>query len=84
MEDGAHKQILCNIRYYLHYGFKISMRLYYNTLLVTTLLTWLLNIFVCVLSLMTLFYVFSKNMSLLLLKIYEVVAIFKCIKHSKR
>ena len=32
---------------------------------------------------MTLFYAFSKNVSLLLLKIYEVVAIFKCLKHSK-
>ena len=27
---------------------------------------------------------FSKNMSLLLLKIYEMVAVFKCLKHSKR
>ena len=39
---------VCYMRYYLHYGFKISMHLKYNILLVITLLSWLLNIFVCV------------------------------------
>ena len=39
---------------------------------------------VCVfLNLVTLFYAFSKNISLLLLKIYEVVAIFKCLNTLK-
>ena len=28
--------------------------------------------------------VFSQNMSLLLLKIYEMVVFFKCLKHSNR
>ena len=35
---------LCYIGHYLHYGFKISMLLKYNILLVIYLLRWLLNI----------------------------------------
>ena len=42
--------LICYIRYYLHYGFKISMLLKYNILLVLNLLTRLLNIFVCYIS----------------------------------
>ena len=37
---------MCYICYYLHYGFKISMLLKNNLLLVTTLITSQLNIFV--------------------------------------
>ena len=66
---------LCYIRYFLHYGLKISMLLKYIILLVITLLTWLLNKYVCV---------FKPHDFMLLLKTYEVVAIFKCLKHSKR
>ena len=56
---------LCYIHYYLHYGFKISMLLKYDILLAITLLTWLLNIYVCVcvcLNIMTLFYVIIENL----------------------
>ena len=68
---------LCYIRYYLHYGFMISMLLLYNILLVITLLTWLLNVFLCGFKPRDfILCFFSKNMSLLLLKFYEVVVIF--------
>ena len=68
----------CYICYYLHYGFKISMLLQYNLLLVITLITCHLNILVfklhdyipCLLA---------KQLSLLLLYIYKGVAIFKCL-----
>ena len=42
-------------------------------------------VYVCVFLTLRLYAkLFSKNKSLLLFKIYEVVAIFKCLKHSKR
>ena len=71
--------ILCYIRDYLHHGFKISMLLKYNILLKITLLTWLLNIFVCFLNLMILFYAFMQKHVFIIIEIYDVVAIFKCL-----
>ena len=42
------RYFVCYVCYYLHYGFKISMLLKYNLLLVATLITCQLNIlFVC-------------------------------------
>ena len=47
MGEGFHKLIfLCYVCYYLLYGFKISMSLMYNLLLVSNLITCQLNIFV--------------------------------------
>ena len=51
-------EFVCYMRYYLHHGFKINMQLKFNILQVITLLKWLLNIFVCVLNLMTIFHAF--------------------------
>ena len=75
---------LCYIRYYLHYGFKLSMLLKYNILLVITLLRCLLNMCVRVFKPHDFMLSFlAKKMSLLSLKIYEVVAIFKCLNTLK-
>ena len=63
----------------MRYGFKISMLLTFNLLLVSTLITCLLIIFVCFKP-HDLIPLFSAKHALLLLQIYEVVAILNTYK----
>ena len=76
MEKGFQKQIFgCYVCYYLHNGFKISMLLGYNFLLLITILHSCEYIYVF--KLYDFIPCFKQKYAFIIIEKYEVVAIFK-------